>query len=86
MILETDHDYHMRRARAELDLAYRSECRAAMESHLRLSSLHMQRLGGADSAGRPAGLQLLSPAAATVFPLRPPESPIETREIETVSG
>lgn len=30
-MIETD---HMRRARAELDLAYRSECRPAMEAVL----------------------------------------------------
>ena len=63
MILETDHDYHMRRARAEFDLAYRSECRPAIESHLRLSVLHMQRLNSAQPA--PPGLR--SPPR-TLFP------------------
>jgi hypothetical protein len=76
MILETDHDYHMRRARAELDLACRSECRAAKESHLRLSSLHMRRLRGLQPARKPAG----------VSPFRPPERHIEAREVGTVSG
>lgn len=55
MTHETDHDFHMRRARAEIDLAYRSECRAAMEAHLRLSSLHMQRLKTSQPAVRPPG-------------------------------
>jgi hypothetical protein len=53
MTQEADRDFHMRRARAELDLGYRSECRAARESHLRLSALHMRWLSGAQSC-RPA--------------------------------
>ena len=57
MIAESDRDYHVRRARAELDLAYRSECRSAMESHLRLSSLHMRRLAGLETVSRLAGLR-----------------------------
>lgn len=36
--------YHRDRARAELDMAYRAATQAAAEAHLRLSSLHMQRL------------------------------------------
>ena len=53
---ETEHDFHTRRARDELDLAYRSDCYAAMASHLRLSALHMKCLGepvGAASAVTP---------------------------------
>ena len=46
MTLETDHDFHLRRARSELDLAFRAESLAVSESHLRLSALHMQRLNG----------------------------------------
>lgn len=46
MTSETDHDFHLRRARSELDLAFRAECRAVSDSHLRLSSLHMRRLNG----------------------------------------
>ena len=42
--METDRDYHQRRARAELDLAYRADPRRAMVAHLRLSSLHMAAL------------------------------------------
>ena len=42
--METSHDYHVRRAREELDLAYRSERRAVSAAHLRLSALHMARL------------------------------------------
>ncbi len=41
---EADRDYHVRRAWAELDLAYRAERQAAIEAHLRLSALHMARL------------------------------------------
>ena len=52
MIPETDPDYHMRRARAELDLAHLSECPAAMESHLHLSSLHLRQWERAKVATR----------------------------------
>jgi hypothetical protein len=86
MILETDHDYHMRRALAELGLAYRSECRAAMESHLRLSSLHMRQLRAPASAVRPAGLQSFLRNLSAVFALRPSGRKIEARENEAVSG
>ena len=47
MQTESTHDYHMRRARAEFDLAYRAEGWAATEAHLKLSALHMARLCGA---------------------------------------
>ena len=86
MILESDHDFHLRRARAELDLAYRSECQAAMEAHLRLSSLHMQRLSSADSSARPAGQQSFLPTPRRVFPLRSPARNVEAREVEAVCG
>lgn len=86
MIVETERDYHMRRARAELDLAYRSECRTAMESHLRLSSLHMQRLRSAESAARPAGPRFFLRTAAGIISLRPPETNIEARGVAAVSG
>ncbi len=57
MQTESSRDYHMRRARLELDLAYRAEARAAMEAHLKLSALHMARLRDAVSAGcAPAGV------------------------------
>ena len=44
MLCESQHDYHTRRARDELDLAYRAEARSVMEAHLRLSALHMAEL------------------------------------------
>ncbi len=54
MLLDHDREYHMRRATTELDLAYRADGRAAMESHLRLSALHMARLRGeAGTAPKP---------------------------------
>lgn len=40
----TNRDYHMRRAREEMDEAYRAEGFAEVDAHLRLSSLHMQRV------------------------------------------
>ena len=42
--METLHDYHIRRARDELDLAYRAGNRAASSAHLQLSALHMSRM------------------------------------------
>ena len=52
MTSNPDAQYHIERARAELDLAYRAEQRAAADAHMRLSALHMQhaRLSGAVSA------------------------------------
>lgn len=44
MTIESSRDYHMRRARVELDLAYQAEGWAAAEAHLKLSALHMARL------------------------------------------
>lgn len=41
---EADRVHHRERARAELDMAYRAVTRAAAEAHLRLASLHMERL------------------------------------------
>lgn len=73
MIRETDHDYHVRRARAEFDLAYRSDCRAATESHLRLSSLHMQRLRDLPPSPPPARFERVAPGPALGFARRPAE-------------
>jgi hypothetical protein len=44
MQYETDRDYHTRRAREELDRAYRADGWTALSAHFRLSSLHMQRV------------------------------------------
>jgi hypothetical protein len=38
-----DYDYHVVRARAELDCAYRAEGKAAAMAHMKLSALHMER-------------------------------------------
>ena len=40
---ECEHDFHVRRAQAELDLAYRAGGHPAMAAHFRLSALHMRR-------------------------------------------
>ena len=40
---ETDRDYHTRRAREELDRAYRADGWLAMSAHFLLSSLHMRK-------------------------------------------
>lgn len=71
MLVETSRDYHMRRARAELDLAYRSQCGEAMEAHLRLSALHMAKLR--DQVGKPL---------ATTCP-KPPELPARQEKPHT---
>lgn len=39
-----DREYHLRRARAELDMAHRSSCRVAADAHMKLSMLHMERV------------------------------------------
>lgn len=40
---DSDRQYHIERARAELDAAYRACGADAAESHLRLCSMHMAR-------------------------------------------
>lgn len=44
MPAEANKDFHLRRARAELDLAYRAPGHAAAAAHFKLSALHMARL------------------------------------------
>ena len=39
-----DRDYHMQRARAEMDMAQDAVCETAAEAHIRLSGLHMDRV------------------------------------------
>ena len=82
---ESDHDYHLRRTRSELDLAYRSECHAALEAHLRLSSLHMQCLKRIEGyARRP--LPTHSRVTASVIPMRAAAMRSEQGEMVAVSG
>jgi hypothetical protein len=45
----TDFHYHMERARAEMDCAYRATDRAAAAAHMKLSALHMDRVRSAAS-------------------------------------
>jgi hypothetical protein len=47
-----DHDYHIDRARAELDRGYRTDNFAAARAHFCLASLHMKRVQ--DTSGHPA--------------------------------
>ena len=47
---ESEHEFHVRRAREELDLAYRADLHSAMAVHFRLSALHMARAGKAAEA------------------------------------
>lgn len=51
---ETDRKYHIERARAELDMAYRAERSDAASAHLLLSSLHMQRARAVSEPAPPA--------------------------------
>ena len=44
MTEDRNRDYHMRRAREEMDEAYRAAGWTAANAHCRLSSLHMQRV------------------------------------------
>ena len=46
---DDDRNYHLERARAELDLAYRAERKDVAAAHMRLSSLHMQRIAQGDA-------------------------------------
>ncbi|MGZ8285189.1 MAG: hypothetical protein ACXW27_03375 [Allosphingosinicella sp.] len=43
MRADSDREYHIERARAELDAAYRAAGSNAAKAHLRLCSMHMAR-------------------------------------------
>ena len=64
----TDTEYHLRRARIERDLAYRSDNELAADAHMRLSALHLHRALLLQTVTRkPVG---------NVYPLRaPPRGP-----------
>ena len=56
-VAEQDKDYHIARARAELDLAYQAQHESVANAHMKLSALHMEQIrhpdeacGGADGA------------------------------------
>lgn len=51
-----DIDYHRARASRELNLGLTTSCMAAARAHLRLSSLHMERVRSLGGDRRPAGL------------------------------
>jgi hypothetical protein len=53
---QEDREYHVERARAELDLAYRADKSAAADAHMRLSSLHMKCLQREDESCDGAGV------------------------------
>jgi hypothetical protein len=50
MVSDQDREYHEQRARTEMDQAYRSDHNAAAEAHMRLASLHMERLKRQDGS------------------------------------
>ena len=53
MTMDQIGQYHIDRARAELDLAYRAEVATAAEAHMRLAALHMERVRLAGAAPQP---------------------------------
>jgi hypothetical protein len=63
-----DRDYHIDRARAELDRGYRTDNFAAARAHLGLAALHMKRIHDSDPRpvdGRPETLAEALGAAAS---------------------
>ena len=62
---ESDRDYHTRRAREELDRAYRADRWTAMSAHFRLSSLHMQKVREHSGAAILAGMARVGAALTT---------------------
>ena len=52
MLTSEDKDFHVARARAELDAAYRAERSDVVTAHLKLSALHMRRAQQLAEAGR----------------------------------
>lgn len=52
MLISEDKDFHVARARAELDAAYRADRSEVASAHLKLSALHMRRAQQLAEAGR----------------------------------
>ena len=67
MLIETETDFHMRRARAELDSAYRAPSAAVAAAHLQLSVLHMQKLRSPDAVAGSAAPELRAPVESRRF-------------------
>ena len=63
--METIEDYHTRRARDELDRAYRTDSSMAWLAHLRLSALHMDSLR---AIARPRPADAARPRPSTRLP------------------
>lgn len=61
--MENKHEYHVRRAREELDLAYRSERRAVSTAHLQLSALHMAELRALTNPDAPMRAAMPAPSS-----------------------
>lgn len=63
---QASRDYHVARARVELDTAYRASCLDAAAAHLRLFGMHVQRarqLSRAEGAASEAELAWLDRCA-----------------------
>ena len=56
MLSDEDLAYHRSRAQTELDLAYRAEAQSAAAAHMKLASLHMDRLKRQDESCGGSGL------------------------------
>jgi hypothetical protein len=62
-----DRDYHIDRARTELDRAYRTDNTAAADAHFRLAALHMRRISEAsDRSAEQAPHSLAESLGATM--------------------
>jgi len=57
-----DHEFHVERARAELDAAYRAATTAVATVHLQLFAMHMKRARGPGNAGTGVADELGKPA------------------------
>jgi len=57
-----DREFHVERARAELDAAYRAATTAGASAHLELFSLHMRRARALGHCGTPVAEELGKPS------------------------
>jgi hypothetical protein len=58
VLTEKQKDYHRRRARQEMDMAYRAEGGTVANAHMKLSALHMSRIAEPDEPREAAPRQL----------------------------
>ena len=56
IMAQDDLEYHVERARVELDLAYKAKGQSAADAHMRLASLHMKCVGRTDNVCDDSGV------------------------------